>query len=286
MGINEIAESGSETNIITTPPHQNGKQTNSQLGATLLSTDEHVQEAHLRGKIEEAEARRDALKDTIDVFAKEYNQKFHHEIAEVSLLKAEHNSLLLLVEEKKEVNMWYFIGMGGMGDTSYANAPENDFENLSPEDKKEIKELYKFLARKLHPAAHEGASAEEREGFAQVFKLISDAYDEWDINALRVLAKGFNRDAFQKAKEKDDEILNPACKRNILDALWMVLRDVENEVLRLECSASYQSLLKTRESGDQWRKEEKNKFIQEISQYQQQIEVLKSILADDTRWQA
>lgn len=256
-------------------------KTKKALGNTLLDNDPHMQEAYLRSEIQKAERHRDTLKDTIDTFAREYNRNFTNEIAELSVLKAEHKALLVKIEEREHIAQGHFIGAGSMWwDNSYTDAPTRDFENLSEDEQKEIRDVYKFLAKKLHPSAHEGASDEERQGFANIFKMVSDAYDKWDLASLKVLAEGFNWSAFQKSTEKEEKNTTSKNKINILDALWIVLKEVQQEILTLECSKAYQNYTMTLTNGEQWWSEEKWKFDHDIKEYTLQIEALRAILDD------
>ena len=136
--------------------NEQSEQNSTTIGTTLLANNKDIQEEQLRRQLKEIEKEKKEVQRVIDFFAAKYNDTFTNEIAETTVLKAEHTSLLILLEEKEEISFSEFIGygMGSMEDGSRMNAPEMKLENLSKEEQDEIKDLYKFLAKHLHPNAY------------------------------------------------------------------------------------------------------------------------------------
>ena len=121
------------------------------------------------------------------------------------------------------------------------------------------------------------ATEEEKEGYNQLFKMMHDAFEKWDLACMKVLAKWFNREALKEdtREEGGDSKENTI---DILDALWNTLQQTKREIELLKRGSSYQSHLQAEAEQEKRRAAERKKFEKDIEEYKTQIKALKEIL--------
>lgn len=145
-------------------------------------------------------------------------------------------------------------------------------EFLSDEDTGELKKLYRSVVKMLHPDLHPDIS----EAQVSLFHSAVSAYENGDLNSLRIICSMVSEPAVLKNKEEGTAVLAKEKKR--LADLLQILRDRISEIKN-----TYPYTMKALVRDEKKIAEKKTELEHTISQLQEVLELYKAKIEEMLR---
>ncbi len=137
-------------------------------------------------------------------------------------------------------------------------------EALSEEETKELKSLYRTIVKTLHPDIHPDVTKAQ----LNLFQNAVEAYENADINALRIIKEMVDVPELQKSDEKGPDALIKE-KERLLNMIEQIRKQIS------EIKESYPYNLKSIVQSEQLTAEKKADLEDTVSRLQEMIEMYK-----------